>query len=52
LIAKKKLIINNNVKIILFTLILEKYGTRKGKIIYTHHSVLNDHDGVFKGGVL
>jgi hypothetical protein len=52
LITKKKLVINNNVKIMPFTLIREKYGTKKGKIIYTHHSVLNDQDGVFKGGVL
>ena len=26
-----------------------KKGTISGKIMYTHHSVLSDHEGVFNG---
>ena len=28
-----------------------KKGTISGKIMYTHHSVLNDQEGVFKGSL-
>ena len=33
-------------------LIRAKKGTSNGKIMYTHHSVLKDHEGVFNGAVV
>jgi hypothetical protein len=51
LMKRKKPIMNNAESIIPTVLKRAKKGTISGKITYTHHSVLNDHEGVFNGAV-